>query len=352
MDVLIRVDASLESGTGHVMRCLTLAHKLRAGGGRVMFVCREERGHLCELVEEKGYLCARLAAPALIGAEAAEFDQIEDARQTCEAMAVHGWRADLLVIDHYRLDKTWESVLRSQAARVFVIDDLANRIHDCDVLLDQNLHDSPDTRYHGLVPDNARVFVGPKYALLRPEFSAVAPVPRVHGLRRILAFFGGVDPTNEALKLVEALRLIGASAPNTDLVLGPSSPNHQLVSSAASTLEGVRVLARADDMATLMRSADLGVGTCGVAAWERCSVGLPSLVVISADNQRDDARILEARGAARNLGDASKVSIAEWASGILQLRAPALLRSMSVAAISILSDREQAMSDLEAALVT
>jgi UDP-2,4-diacetamido-2,4,6-trideoxy-beta-L-altropyranose hydrolase len=357
--VVIRVDASIEIGTGHVMRCLTLARTLRARGAGVSFVCREEEGNLCNLVEAANFHCDRLpkqqaefqidsSASAVAMARLGEID----ARQTHAKIESCGGKPDLLVVDHYMLDRSWESILRPYVGRIFVIDDLANRAHDCDLLLDQNLQDSRDSRYSGLVPEGAQIFLGPKYALLRPEFCSAPALPRTSGLRRMLVFFGGVDPTNEALKIVEALRSMGPTVPETVLVLGPSNPHVDKVFAAASGVACVTVLRQTEDMAELMRHADLGVGTCGVAQWERCSVGLPSLVVVSADNQRIDARILHGLGAARSLGDAAGTNSAGWAFALRDLQNdPSLLTAMSIAAASVMRGRSEAMRDLEAALV-
>jgi UDP-2,4-diacetamido-2,4,6-trideoxy-beta-L-altropyranose hydrolase len=360
MRVVIRVDASVDIGTGHVMRCLTLAARLRGNGSEIFFICREVQGHLCDAIEAAGFSCSRLpVAPAGLGpatlvaegvADVAAFRAM-DARQTRMAIEECGMNPDLLVVDHYMLDEAWESALRRTVGRIFVIDDLANRVHDCDLLLDQNLHDSPDSRYVGLVPAGARVFVGPKYALLRPEFRVACAVPRNAGLRRMMVFFGGVDPTDEASKVIQALHSLGSAAPQTELVLGSSNPNRERVFSAAAGLACVRVHGQTNDMAGLMREADLGVGTCGVAAWERCCLGLPSLVVVNADNQRDDARILDAMGAARNLGDAMSARAERWASEIRDLQGePESLAAMSIAAGSIMQGQIEAACELEAAL--
>lgn len=315
---------------------------------------------MCDVIEAAKFQCVRLPkwcverqqeSSMASAANAIAVFRESDARQTVAAIESCGGRPDLLVVDHYMLDKSWESILRPNVGRIFVIDDLADRAHDCDLLLDQNLHDSPNSRYSGLVPSTARVFVGPRYALIRPEFSSAPVIPRTEGLRRMLVFFGGVDSTNESLKIVQALRLMGSDAPETDLVLGPANPHLDSMIRAAHGLACVNVLGRTDDMAGLMRKADLGVGTCGVAAWERCSVGLPSVVVVSADNQRDDARILQAMGAVRSLGDAANVSVGQWVGAVEQLRDdPLLLTEMSIAAASVMRGRGEAMRDLEAAL--
>jgi UDP-2,4-diacetamido-2,4,6-trideoxy-beta-L-altropyranose hydrolase len=167
----------------------------------------------------------------------------------------------------------------------------------------------------------------------------------------MLVFFGGVDPTNESLKVVRALRLMGADAPQTDFVLGPTNPFSDVVLDAARDLGCANVIRQTDDMARLMREADLGVGTCGVAGWERCCVGLPSLVAVSADNQLDDARILQSMGAVRNLGDAEHTSTERWAREIWELRNdPESLTAMSIAAASVMRDRSEAVREFEAAL--
>jgi UDP-2,4-diacetamido-2,4,6-trideoxy-beta-L-altropyranose hydrolase len=348
MLVAIRADASLDIGTGHVMRCLTLAQSLRDKGDRVFFICREDPGHLCDLVESRSFYCSRLPASPDMPLVAL---RDADARETIAAIESYRASPDLLVVDHYKLDRSWESVVRPKVRSIFVIDDLADRMHDCDLLLDQNLHDGPGLRYSALVGEGTQVFVGPRYALLKPEFSAVRAAPRTRGVRRMLSFFGGVDSTNESLKIVRALRSIGAAAPQTDVVLGSTNPHVGGVRDAAKGLACVNVIRQTDDMAGLMREADLGLGTCGVAAWERCCVGLPSIVVVSADNQRDDARILNSLGAARNLGDAAEIGVEQWARSIRAMQDdPASLTAMSIAAASVMRGRGEAVAELEGAL--
>jgi UDP-2,4-diacetamido-2,4,6-trideoxy-beta-L-altropyranose hydrolase len=342
MKTVLRADASLALGTGHVMRCLTLATALREQGATAAFACRVQEGHLCDLIEERGFPVSRLPGGA---------SWRDDADGTRAAIETQGGAVDLLVVDHYELDRRWEQLLRPLARRLLVIDDLANRPHDCDVLLDQNLHDSPESRYSGLVGAATRVFVGPRYALLRPEFDGVEPRLRALGLRKLLVYFGGTDPTNEALKVVLALRGLGADAPAATFVLGPTNPHAQSVRAAAHACAGIEILATTDRMAALMVDADLGIGTCGGAAWERCVAGLPSLVVVNADNQRDDARILHGMGAVRALGDAGSVSIEQWQNELRSLLSqPAVLEEMSRASASVMHDRKAALRQLELAL--
>jgi UDP-2,4-diacetamido-2,4,6-trideoxy-beta-L-altropyranose hydrolase len=355
--VIFRVDASLVIGTGHVMRCLTLAEYMRKRGAECFFLCREHRGHLSGLIEEKGFRVARLPVltRARVGRDSAGDDTVDwqqDAADSRAALARLGPGPRLLVVDHYGLDARWERKLRPIVRRIFVMDDLADRCHDCDVLLDSNLRDAPESRYVGLVGPSTRVFVGPRYALLRPEFDAVEARPRDNGLQRMMIFMGGVDPSGEALKLVHALRALRADAPPTTLILGRGHPNASQVRQGAEGLSHLSILDATSEMARVMSEADLGIGTCGGAAWERCVVGLPSLVVVNADNQRDDARLLHELGAARNLGEAMSVTSEHWVREILRLRnSPATLSKMSRAAAEVMRGRREVMGDLAAALV-
>jgi UDP-2,4-diacetamido-2,4,6-trideoxy-beta-L-altropyranose hydrolase len=275
-----------------------------------------------------------------------------DSEQTYAAIDNFGGRTDLLVIDHYSIGREWERALRPTTGRVFVIDDLADRAHDCDILLDQNLHDSPETRYLDLVSESTRLFIGPRYALLRPEFDGIVARSRNSGLRKLLVYFGGTDPTNESMKVLRALREMGDRAPGATFVLGPTNPHSVSIRKAAQGKGGIHIVAATDRIAKLMQDADLGIGTCGGTAWERCVVGLPSLVVVNADNQRDDARILHAMGAVRNLGVAGAVTVEQWIAEIeFLMNDPDSLAKLSLASSAVMRDRKAAVHELEAALV-
>jgi UDP-2,4-diacetamido-2,4,6-trideoxy-beta-L-altropyranose hydrolase len=344
--IAIRTDSSLDMGTGHVMRCLTLANAMEKRGATAAFICRQDRGNLCDQIEAAGFPVERLPASPELGSGT------KDAEESYRAVHRLGFEPDLLVVDHYSLDERWEHALRSAVRRILVLDDLANRAHDCDVLLDSNLHDSPASRYAGLVGQETRVFVGPQYALLRPEFDRVAPRTRDQGVGRMLIFFGGADPSNEALKLVHALRALAPRVPRAVMVLGPINPHAEEIRRAASGLTGIELIGVTHEMARLMADADLSLGTCGGAAWERCVLGLPALVVVSAENQRDDARILHSLGAVRNLGEAGDTSVETWVAAIAALQdAPAALAAMSRAAQTVMRGRQEALREFESALV-
>lgn len=360
MNVVVRTDASLDIGTGHVMRCLVLAKSLQDKGAVVRFVCRQDIGNLCDLIEIRGFKVDRLAMSTnekvidgnLQSHEALTSDWQEDALKTCEILETIDTKPDWLVVDHYALDIRWESTLRPLVKRILVIDDLDNRKHDCEILIDQNLHLDAGKRYLNNVPEAARLFVGPRYALLREEFSRPSTLGRHSGkLENLLVYFGGSDPGNQTLKVLQALQMLGLESLNTTILLGPIHPNVEQIELAAKGMKNVSLIGATDKMSELMMKADLAIGTCGMAAWERCLLGLPCIVVITAENQREDASILEHVGAVINLGDAHSIEAADFSETISYVYSnPEVLKRMGAASLSVMEGRDTAMRELDEAL--
>jgi len=218
-----------------------------------------------------------------------------------------GARCDLLVADHYGRDADFETPCRAFADAVLVIDDLADRPHDADLLLDQNLGRRA-ADYADLVPAGCRVLTGPTYALLRPEFAALrsnALVRRraAERVERILVSFGMADPNGLTLRGLRAIAAAGYKG-HVDAVIGGGAPDIADVHALAAEMgPQVRVLSDVEDMATLMADADLAIGAGGTTSWERCALGLPALVLIVADNQIPIAEALADAGAAWIIGD-------------------------------------------------
>ncbi len=289
--VAIRTDASVAIGTGHVMRCLALAEALRVQGAAIEFVCRAEPGNLLELIREHGFV-----AHALVCDQRKDLDWAEDARQTLAAFADRSF--DGLVVDHYRLDARWESRVGVACRRLMVIDDLANRPHDCDLLLDQNYYHDAERRYRGLLPARCRQLLGPVHALLAAEYEQALQhhQPRAAKIDRVLVFFGGSDPTGETGKLLSALENQSLPKLSFDIVVGANNPARQAIEARGRRLEQVRFHCQTREMARLCADADLALGAGGSANWERFSLALPCLVVTTADNQRETVAALAADG--------------------------------------------------------
>lgn len=310
--IAFRVDASIQIGTGHVMRCLTLADVVRERGADCCFVCRAHKGNLINFIEERGYKVVELPLPEVSVAalenspEPAHAQWLgvnwqTDALQTMDA--IEPAHLDLLMVDHYALDARWEQKMRPLSARTMVIDDLADRVHDCDLLLDQNLGRS-EQDYASICPARCKRMIGPRFALLRPEFPDIRgySLARTEGneLKQLLVTMGGVDKLDATTRVLEALR---SCALPQDLkiivVMGPHAPWVENVRSQAKLMPwSTEVLAGTSDMARLMADSDLAVGAAGSTSWERCCLGLPSVQVVLADNQREIARALEHAGAA------------------------------------------------------
>lgn len=345
MKVLVRADANLEIGTGHVMRCAALGANLKDSGASVHFVSSDLPTGL------ENWLIANCFGLTVIASDLIT-DWYADYVATSEVIKTIG-EVDLLIVDHYQLDQNWESKMRRHAKRILVFDDLANRDHDCDFLLDQNLHDNAQLRYLRRVPNDVKLFLGPQYACLRKEFEDESlSYVREGNVTRLLVFFGGTDPGNQTLKVINALLSIGKAAPICTVVLGPANPFRNEIHDKAVGLRNIKVLDATDNMAILMHQADLAVGTCGIAAWERCVLGLPSLVVITAENQREDAEILDRLGAVENLGNADLLSSEHWEVAIKRaINSPSRIRSMSIASREVMFGRAEAYSSFQRTLL-
>ena len=330
MRIAVRTDASLQIGTGHLARCQSLADALARCGAQVRFVCRHLTEGAAERLRAAGHTVARvdgagypdeLAHSARLGGA-----QSEDATRTCAALA--DFAPDWLVVDHYALDARWERALRTAAARIMVIDDLADRDHDCDLLLDQNLYADMDARYVRRVPAAVQRLLGPRYALLRPEFAAVRGRCRDGEVRRVLVFFGGVDAANQTGRVIALLPRALPSQVEVDVVIGAAHPHSASIESACAQ-SGYRCHVQTNRMAELMAEADLAIGAGGTAVWERCCVGLPALVWPVADNQQEQVSIAADAGlldAPLRVGDDDEALVRQI---VALCDSPGLLRMMS-----------------------
>lgn len=350
MKVALRADASILMGNGHVMRCLTLADSLKQSGAECHFLCREHPGHLIELIRDKGYSVHTLPYEQLGSVEqngsthAAWLGstQKEDA-QFCQPI-LQALKPDWLVVDHYSLDASWEGEMRFLCGRLMIIDDLADRTHQCDVLLDQNLgRQSID--YAELVPRECSIMIGPKFALLRPEFPALREYSlnrRVQPkLQNILITMGGVDQHNAAGRVLSALKQCRLpDCLRISVVLGPKAPWLKPVQAIAANMPwNTEVIVNASDMAQRMADCDLAIGAAGSTSWERCCMGVPTLMAVLANNQVAIAEALALSGAAILIGAPKDVGFEEQcALEVAKLvQVDSRLLAMSNAAASITS---------------
>lgn len=321
MKITFRTDASIHIGTGHVMRCLTLAEALTVRGAQCAFICREHAGNLIQVIQSKGYEVHALPAPPFEshgqGNELAHSNWLgatqDDDALACQAI-LQAKRPDWLVVDHYAIDARWEDALAPYYGKLMVIDDLADRLHRCDLLLDQNLGRHP-ADYTQLVLAHCQVLAGPNYALLRPEFAALRTYSLQRrqaqpALRQLLITMGGVDQPNATGQVLTALKDCALPADcRITVVMGLSAPCLQKVKELAEQMPWfTEVAVNVSDMAQRMSDSDLAIGAAGSTAWERCCLGLPTLMVVLAANQQPGAQALEAARAARLIGGVSDIA--------------------------------------------
>lgn len=337
MNVAFRVDASTKIGTGHLMRCLTLADALKLHGAQIRFVSRHMPEHLRDMLAAKDHEFKLLnsspikaISDGLSHAHWLGTSQHVDSKDTVQVLSDQSW--DWLIVDHYALDRRWEEQLRSIAKKIMVLDDLADRLHDCDLLLDQNLYTGFEKRYDSLVPENCKKLLGPKYALLRPEFLEARKKLSVRDgvVRRILVFFGGVDSANETAKAIEAVKLIDRTDTVVDIVVGANNPHKDQIQELCHESPNVNYHCQVSNMAELMANADLAIGAGGTTTWERCCLGLPSLVTTLATNQEASIEVMADVGYLLYLGKNAKTTPTMLSKYIdVAMSNPYLLRSIS-----------------------
>ena len=317
MKIAIRADASIAIGTGHIMRCLTLADALDEKGVEIVFLCRPHSGSLIDLICEKGYSVFCLedsisnADSSLMYSGWLGSTQKKDAQQCAQYLKDN--LVDWLIVDHYGLDKVWQLELEPYYRKLMVIDDLGDRAHTCDIILDQNFG-STKKKYQYLVPESCQILVGSDFTLLRPEFREWRQysVKRRHlrDLGHLLINLGGVDSDNVTTQLI--LELENCDLPKhlcITVVLGPTAPHLDKVEQAAKQSKySVSVITGASNMAQIMSNADLAIGAAGSTSWERCSLGLPTILLAIADNQQPIAIALAEAGAAQIMKQVNQLS--------------------------------------------
>lgn len=320
MKIVFRTDASHQIGTGHVIRCLTLAKALRQRGAKCKFVCRALEGNLLKRIQQEDFEVFALPQSSIPNSTEKTHEKLPahsewlgagwqtDAEQTIAAL--DNIRPDWLVVDHYSLDASWNRELRPYCAKILVIDDIADRDHDCDLLLDQNLVANMSQRYDMRVPAHCGRMLGTDYALLQPQYAELChrTPPRMGPIHRILVFVGGTDNYNLTGRAISAFLSLKRPDISLDVVINPASRHAMEIHEQARTHVGITLYETLPSLAPLMLKADLAIGAGGATSWERCCLGLPSIVVTLAENQTPIAAELNRQGYIRWLGHQDNVN--------------------------------------------
>lgn len=347
MIVGFRVDASFHIGTGHLVRCVNLAESLKARGAKIIFLCRALPKPLRYLLTEKKFELLELEHTKIkpINSDSGESlvphadwlatSQAIDAE--CCLQALDKKKLDWLIVDHYALDADWEERMRERAKYILVIDDLADRDHYCDVLLDQNYSPRRYRDYLTRTPISSELLLGPQYSLVREEFRLWRERIgiRSFGTRRVLLFFGGVDAPNFTSRLINSLPAEAFKRFTFNIVIGAMHSSLAEVRSLCDSMK-LQLHIQTDRMAELMSISDIAVGAGGSTSWERCCVGLPAITVSLADNQADISAALSSLGASIYLGKSNSIDPRRVADQLMSLAdRDWILKSMSECAFKI-----------------
>jgi UDP-2,4-diacetamido-2,4,6-trideoxy-beta-L-altropyranose hydrolase len=325
MRIALRTDASRRIGTGHLRRCLSLAQALGDEGAQVRFVCRDH-DEISRIAGEAGEAVAWL--PAAAGhvplpddpphADWAACGWRQDADETIAAL--RDLRPDWVLIDHYAFDARWhERVASALGCRIAVIDDLADRPLACALVIDQNLHPDHAAKYAGCLRTPARILGGPRYALLAPRYRNA---PRYRFRRRVASigiFMGGGDPKDFTSRVLRACREVAGFTGTIEVVSSSRNPNFATHRELAQRWPDTRVLFDEPDLTGFFARHDLQIGSGGIAAWERCVLGAPTLALQIASNQLAVLPELAKAGAIEWLDrdDADQRAIGEAAKGLI-----------------------------------
>jgi UDP-2,4-diacetamido-2,4,6-trideoxy-beta-L-altropyranose hydrolase len=311
MIIVIRVDASNQLGTGHVMRCIVLAEKLRKRKIECIFICRNYEGNLADKITSHQFRVHLL--PVLNsgkeGAYDSGFDWKIDATQT--ELLLKEICPSWMIVDHYFIDHKWQKFLSDNYEYLMVIDDLANRKHNCDILLDQNLYKDLLARYEDKVPENCIKLLGPDYALLQDRYAEarLQAKSRSQPVNNLFIFFGGIDLFDLTELTLESLIELDIPFKRIDVVLSKKSPNYKKIEEKISNIPSAILHSDLPSLSSLIVKADIAIGAGGSTNWERFCLGLPSLVVTLADNQRELNRDLHDMGLIKLIADVSDIKV-------------------------------------------
>tara|TARA_R110002012_G_scaffold242832_1_gene417316 strand:- start:16349 stop:17614 length:1266 start_codon:yes stop_codon:yes gene_type:complete len=380
MHIAFRVDSSTIIGYGHVMRCLTLAdalsHELKAENKNILpdnllvsFICREHSGHINHSILDAHFNLITLP-------NSVEKIDPKDSNtwlgvtvntdvQQCIAQLNTLASIDLLVVDHYAIDHHWHILMKPYYQKLCVLDDLANRIHACDYLLDQTFNRQKQA-YRALVPEHCQFLLGQDYMLLREEFSLLRDQTKRHREQsinkynnsdsdsnrqpensiKVLISMGGTDPDNLsqlALNAIDALiqpslniAIKEAYNITAEIVISSQSIHLTPLTIFCNERNWANLIIDTKNMASLMLSADIAIGACGGTAWERCCLGLPCLTTVNAENQQLIADNLTQAGAIINLGWHQEVTAKTIMSFLMNIiKQPKMYKEMVEACFNV-----------------
>ena len=298
--IFIRVDSSTKIGYGHLIRCLALADTLKKSF-KINFICTNLNGNLISQICKKKFEVFRF------NTKSQRINVKKDAEKTISIIKKHRNKKSLLILDSYILSQEWENRVRPYVKRLIVIDDLMDRKHSCDLIIDQNLHTQMNSLYTKSVPKNCIKLLGPDYAILRNQFIAQRKYAKIRSLpiKNILVSFGGTDNENHTLHALTSLKKLNSDV-NVNVVTGTANIGKKIIKNFCKKNFNYNYFEQVENMAKLMQVADLCIGSSGTTTWERCCVGLPAIAIVTSNDQKDIASAVSKNKCIINLGKIKK----------------------------------------------
>ena len=349
MKIAFRADASIEQGTGHLMRCFHLANRLSSLGHQCVFITQPFLPDFIRKIVASKLNVITMSKNGIQSNQSSEYDQylewlgrtvMQDAAET--KSIIDGLNIDILVADHYAIDSSWMDLFSDTVDKRVIIDDLANRKHSCDLLIDQN-YGRTHEQYFNLVTSATKLLLGTNYVLINEDFQKARRHSKALRLNRkqstINICMGGIDKDNATLKALAVLdEIYELQNWNVDVVLRSESPHIESIKEYSQKMSiTTSVVLDSENIAALFSKADIAIGAGGVTMWERCCLGLPTILVTIADNQIPAASAVSATGACLYAGDIRDLN---WTKQLeIQLKllvgSPSKVHSMSVQASKV-----------------
>ena len=308
--VFIRADSSLQIGSGHIERCITLARELKKRGMKIHFICRSHIGNIGSRIIDEGFDVTMLPVNKnILRSSSTRYkswlgvDWTQDANDTSKILLKKKPR--VLILDHYAIDIKWQNSVKSSTnVKIMVIDGLANRRHNCEILLDYTYSLKHRKKWKNLISSKCKLLLGIKYILLKNEFMKIkkSQIKKKTNIKRILVAFGGYDKINATSVAIDAINLLGVEKIYTDVVIGKNNPNIIQIQKICNQKPNIKLHVQPKNIVKLLCKADLSIGGGGTMLWERCYLGIPSILISIAKNQLNQAAAVGSYGAVINLG--------------------------------------------------
>lgn len=285
MKVIFRVDSSNKIGSGHIMRCIAMAEKLKCFTD-VIFISRRLKGNINHIVSQSGFNLIELEAPKTDNGTWLTVGFKQDAEETVQILKSITEKI-VLITDHYELDEQWETIIKPYVNKIVVIDDLGNRKHYCNILIDNSTEEGI-IKYKNLINYNGQIIYGRQYQIFRDEFllQKAKNSCNLKRIEKVLAFFGGSDPTAETLRFIRNLNFPKYQHIKFYIIIGESNPLKDYIARELCCFSNTELLIQISNMAECLTNVDICFGAAGVSNWERVFLQVPSFCVSVADNQK------------------------------------------------------------------